>query len=223
MTICLNTYEPLVFTGAGRKAWKNYDFPPFIDSSCRREPDFESEYPSITALCRKDKFAPKRKEGDIVIYISYKGEYNLDFIRDRPDERHWRLVAILEVIKRCESHQEAAAWYKDKPRNLPPPNNCMVQGTEPFPLDQTCPLPSEYRSLQEWDQSYWDRAKTYPVFLICTAQYLNLHNPPAITEKKMYDWFGHTRTGRTRGTENPYCKIKQPQLDDLKRFYNIKS
>ncbi len=66
MTICLNTYEPLVFTGAGRKAWKNYGFPPFIDSSCRREPDFESEYPSITALYRKDKFAPKRKEGDIV-------------------------------------------------------------------------------------------------------------------------------------------------------------
>ena len=99
----------------------------------------------------------------------------------------------------------------------------MIQGTEPFPLDQTCPLPSEYRSLQEWDQSYWDRAKTYPVFLICAAQYLNLHNPPAITEKKMYGWFGRTCTGRTRGTENPYCKIEQPQLDDLKRFYSIKS
>jgi hypothetical protein len=220
MTICLNTYEPLAFTGAGRKAWEKYHFPPFIDSSCRREPDFQSKFPSITALCRKDKFAPKREEGDIIIYISYKGKYDFDFIQDRPDESHWRLVAILEVIKRCESHHEAEAWYKQ--RNLPPPYNCMVQGTKPFPLDQTCPLPSEHKSLQDWDQSYWDTAKIHSVFLICTAQHLNLSNPPALTEKMSCKLFGCTPKGHPHGTQNPYCRIKQPQLNDLKRFYNIR-
>jgi hypothetical protein len=223
MTICLNTYEPLVFTGTGRKSCKKHGFPSFIDSSCRREPDFESKYPSITALCRKDKFAPKREEGDIIIYLSYKGKYDFDFIQDRPDESHWRLVAILEVIQRCESHQEAADWYKDQERNLRLPYNCMIQGTEPFSLDKTCSLASAgFKSLREWDQSYWDTAQTYPVFLICKAQYLNLKDPPAMAEKMSCKLFGCTPKGHPHGTENPYCKIKQSQLNDLKRVYNIK-
>lgn len=213
MTICLNTYEPLVFTGAGRKACEKYGFPPFVDSSCRREPDFESEYPSITALCRKSKFAPRREKGDRIIYLSCKGRYA--FIPESPRESHWRFVAILEVICHLESHQDAADWYEA--RNLRLPYNCMVQGTKPFCLDQTCPLPSkEFSSLHAWDQSYWDTAQTYPVFLICEARYLNLKDPPALTEEMMSDIFG-----RLVGTQNPYCQITQQQLNKLKRFYNI--
>ena len=213
MTICLNTYEPLVFTGTGRKAHEKYGFPPFIDSSCRREPDFESEYPSITALCRGPNFAPYRNKGDIIIYLSYKNRY--PFIPGSPNESHWKFVAILEVICHLESHQDAADWYRA--RNLRLPYNCMVQGTEPFPQDQTCPIPSEYHdSLHAWDQSYWERAQTYPDFLICTTQYLNLRNPPDMTEEIMCKVFGEKH-----GTQNPFCRLEPRHLSDLKRFYEI--
>jgi hypothetical protein len=46
------------------------NYPPFIDASCRREPDLESRYPSITALCREGHFAPHLHEGDVVAYMT---------------------------------------------------------------------------------------------------------------------------------------------------------
>ena len=54
----LNSYRPLVLTTAGRQAITKYGLPPLTDGSCRREPDFESSHPSITALCRFTRFAP---------------------------------------------------------------------------------------------------------------------------------------------------------------------
>lgn len=53
MKICLNSYDPFIFTAVGRKACEKYGLSPLIDGPCRREPDFESEYLSITALHRK--------------------------------------------------------------------------------------------------------------------------------------------------------------------------
>ena len=44
----LVSYRPLSYNAYGRAAVYKYDLPPFIDGSCRREPDFESPFPSIT-------------------------------------------------------------------------------------------------------------------------------------------------------------------------------
>ncbi len=212
MAICLNSYRPLIITAAGREACEKHGLYPFIDGSCRREPDFESDYPSITALCRKGKFAPRLQEGNIVIYISCKDRY--DLISDNPNEHHWRFIAILEVIKRFESHQEAADWYRAKGANIP--HNCMIKGNGPCSLDKTSPDP-RFKTLREWDLSYWERARACPVFLACDkSQYINLNDPPAMTEKTMCEIFG-----RKRGTQNPPCNITQEQLSKLKRFYSI--
>lgn len=45
----LNSYTPLCINKMGCIAIEKYDFPPYIDSSCRREPDFQNKYPSISA------------------------------------------------------------------------------------------------------------------------------------------------------------------------------
>ncbi len=87
----LNTHTPLVHNGFGRKACEDHGHPPFVDASCRREPDFESPFPSISALCRAQMFAPRLHEGDRVIYMTKKGSAEQGV-------RH--LVAALEVIKR---------------------------------------------------------------------------------------------------------------------------
>ena len=46
-SIRLNSFRPLCMTDIGLRAVNDFDCPPFIDASCRREPDFESEFPSI--------------------------------------------------------------------------------------------------------------------------------------------------------------------------------
>lgn len=127
--IYLNSYKPLVSRKSGLDASIAYDIPPFVDASCRREPDFESFHPSISALCRGQLFAPRVNEGDIVVYITTKGNHL------RSGERHWRLVAILQVLKRFATHEEAAAWYEAQ--NLPLPTNCLVPGNPPLPLNVT--------------------------------------------------------------------------------------
>ncbi len=43
----LATYRPTAKTGSGRYAVQCYSLPPFVDGSCRREPDFESRFPSV--------------------------------------------------------------------------------------------------------------------------------------------------------------------------------
>ena len=116
----LVTYRPLLQTRLGRQAVKEHGLPRFIDGSCRREPDFESAYPSITALCRGSRFAPRLHPGDHVIYITTKGSY----LGRR--ERHWRLTSVLQVLHRFASHEQAASWYRE--RNLALPSNCMVAG-----------------------------------------------------------------------------------------------
>ena len=110
MKIFLNSYRPLILYVEGRQAITTYNLPPFLDYSCRKEPDFMSAYSSISALCRVGKFAPRLHESDITVYITCKGSY----LGMKP--RHWRLTAILEVFKRFETHAEAAAWYSSKER-----------------------------------------------------------------------------------------------------------
>jgi hypothetical protein len=83
----LATYRPLVKSRAGREAIRQHALLPFIDGSCRREPDFESRFPSIAAICRAGTFAPRLLVGDRIAYLTVKGKY----VGAR--EFGWRLVA----------------------------------------------------------------------------------------------------------------------------------
>jgi len=94
----LATYRPLCRTAQGRRAITKYSLPPYVDGSCRREPDLEAHFPTITALCRGRMFAPRLYEGDRVAYVTKQGRYGLRA------SLHWRLTALLLVEHRFESH-----------------------------------------------------------------------------------------------------------------------
>ena len=87
-----------------------------------------SRHPSITALCRGHLFAPHLQQGDEVLYVTFKDFYGQSF-------KHRRIVAHLKVLKRFESHTDAAQWYTSQGENLP--SNCIVSGTQPLPLSHT--------------------------------------------------------------------------------------
>src|SRR5688500_819691 len=81
------TYRPLACNVYGTEVSDRRGVPPFVDGSIRREPDLEHVLPSITCLCRKDKFAPRLQVGDHVVYLTHKGRYGSD-----AEGRHWRLT-----------------------------------------------------------------------------------------------------------------------------------
>jgi hypothetical protein len=173
-SIYLAKYIPLVSTAAGRKAVDRYRLPPFIDGSCRREPDLQSRYPSITSLCREKFFAPNLQVGDTVVYMTVNRRFGTS-------GKQRRLVAILKAIKRLGSHDAAAEWYRR--RSLPVPSNCMVVGNRPEPLRRTLGAPGSCAcgagTLAAWDRHYLKRARDSPSYLICCgSKELNL--PPII-------------------------------------------
>ncbi len=170
MKIFVNTYRPLVHNKAGRTAVQKHGLPPFVDASCRREPDLEADFPAITALCRLWRFAPRLHENHIAVYLTVKGMYA------GCAERHWRLTAILQVIKRFENHEDAAKWYRTA--GLPLPSNCMVEGNAPVALDKTDGFHS---SLEAWDRHYRMKARECPVFLVCRPLFRELNDPPILT------------------------------------------
>lgn len=194
----LCSYRPLSSTGAGRRASEEFSIPGFVDGSCRREPDLQARYPSITTLCRYDRFAPHLQVGHRIAYITVKGEYG-------EEEPHWRLVACLRVIKRFETHGDAAAWYRSK--KLPLPSNCMVAGNGPLPLDRTL---SPRRDLRSWNAGYAYRAKSLGTFLVCKREALNLTDPPRLAEADFLDIFG-----RIPGTRTP-SKIERHEYEALR-------
>ena len=184
----------------GKSAIQKYCFPPYVDDSIRREPDFESRFPSISAICRASKFAPRLMESDTIVYITVKSNY--------PGHagRHRRLTAILKVIKRFKSHRQAAKWYKKKGVELP--SNCMVPGNPPLSLDQTSNR-DKLSSAKGWDAVYRKRTRATPIFLACKALYLKLDDPPVVTEAAMQDAFG-----RIPRTQNP-PKITEENYEKL--------
>jgi hypothetical protein len=177
----LNSFRPLCRNRPGRRAIEQFGLPPFIDASYRREPDFQADVPSISALCRGKMFAPRLREGDSVAYMTVKGSY------PRADFQHWRLVAMLRVIRRFESHDEAAAWYRG--RGLPLPSNCMVEGNACFPYGMTAGTEARRfgsvadidELLRRWDLSYRLRSRRNGAFLACDAEFLCLDDPPILT------------------------------------------
>jgi len=166
------TYRPLCSTAAGRAVKSD---PPYADGSCRREPDLESPFPSITALCRGRNFAPRLKEDDRVAYVTCARN------------GIWRLTALLRVKRYFGTHEQAAAWYRSE--GLPLPSNCMVAGNRPLPLNRTIG-PSGCNELKEWDRHYQQRAREHSVFLACEPLWRNLHHPPPITREDWLAWKG---------------------------------
>jgi len=212
----LATYRPIVLTAAGRDAADRGPVLPFIDGSCRREPDFESPYPSITATCRAGTFAPRLEIGDRVAYFTVIGRYADDTARG------WRFVAVLRVIQRFESHDAAADWYTSQ--SIPLPRNCLVEGNPPIPFHLTNGQPpvairarmrpgfDPNRIVDLWDESYRKRIHRWPVFLACKATCLQLMSPPQLRRQDMVRIFG-----RVPGTQNP-PEIERRQLVRLIEF-----
>lgn len=196
----LATYRPLCRTATGRENISRKGLAPYVDGSCRREPDLEAEHPTITALCRKRAFAPRLKVGDRVVYVTKLGKYG-----DGPD--HWRLTAMLRVIERFDTHASAASWFRSQGESLP--RNVMVDGNPPLPWEQTdgeisrnLRLRSAGRSPEQvvrmWDAGYAERAREYGVVLVCDVEYRDLATPPAIHREDWNAWHG-----RIPGTRNP--------------------
>jgi hypothetical protein len=178
MTGFLVVYRPLIHRSAGRVAAKRFGHPPFLDGSCRREPDFESEFPSISALCRGKRFAPRVHVGDVAVYLATKRRYG-----GHPAS-HWRLTAVLRVRERLDDHEQAAEWYRA--HGLPLPSNCMVEGNPPIPYEQTVQDSPE----ETWDRDYRARAWRCPVFLVTEPLFRELRDPPVVTVEMMEEAFG---------------------------------
>jgi hypothetical protein len=204
----LNSFRPLCRNAQGRHAVQQFGLPPFIDASCRREPDFQANVPSISALCRGKAFAPRLHEGDSIAYITVKDSY-------RPAAfRHWRLIAMLRVVQRFESHNDAAVWYREA--GFPLPSNCMVNGNACFPYEMTAGtnrfgnVDDVDELLRRWDTSYRLRTRRNGAFLACEAQFLSLDTPPIVTDADMLHIFGRIPATRTPPTitETEYCALQ---------------
>lgn len=209
----LATFRPLIQTVGGRTAAQHYSLPPFIDGSCRREPDFESRFPSITAICRAGNFAPRLQVGDRVAYLTVKGKYAGD------EAPGWRLIAVLRVSHRFSDHDEAAGWYARQ--GCPIPSNCLVDGNPPKAFELTNGNPpanvkrrvaaeSDFRvAIRLWDATYRRRVRECPVFLATKVEFLDLTRPPQLREADLVKVFG-----KVPATLNP-PKITYDQLKRL--------
>ena len=192
----LNSYAPLVASRAGRIASDEHGIPPFVDGSIRREPDLEHLFPSISCLCRADKFAPRLRVGDTVAYLTRKDGYGTG-------TSHRRITAVLQVQAVFACHGDAATWYRDQ--DLPLPNNCMVPSNAHKPLDQSHRLHKDGGVLDDaklsrrWNGQYRLRASRFGTFVTCHALFRDLSwDAPLVGEDDLITAFG-----RVPGTRNP--------------------
>jgi hypothetical protein len=166
MSNYLVTFHPLSSTRAGRLACDRFGLPAYIDGSCRREPDLENPFPSITALCRAGKFAPRLEVNDRVLYMTIK-------MAHAGGQVGWGLIAALHVVETRASHRAAFDWYAGQ--NLPIPSNCMVLENRAIAANRTTGLPRDPSTpwvrwvglgggveaargtLRDWERGYWVR------------------------------------------------------------------
>jgi hypothetical protein len=210
-TIKINSFHPLCCNEFGLNAIRELQLPPFIDASCRREPDLENPFPSISALCRQSIFAPHLHVNDIVVYITVQGKYPNDIT----ENTHHRLIAILQVIEACETHLEASEWYRS--HNLPIPSNCMIPDNPPKRFEETAsryntkkeirlflsrPIETQriigVKIIEKWNDEYIDTSLKWPKFLITNTIFKDYNNPPIILDEHFISIFG-----RTINTETP--------------------
>ncbi|MEO9851904.1 MAG: hypothetical protein ABJE80_22890 [Reichenbachiella sp.] len=206
--IKLNSYQPLCSNLFGREAIKKYHLNPYIDGSCRREPDLENKYPSISSLCRQDSFATKLYPNDVVVYMALKSDET---------NSEYRLVSILKVKKRCDTHYLGKMWYDSQNELIP--NNCMVKGNPPKTFDMT---KSRYTSkknmldywnkpankqkiigdriVEKWNSEYQQKSERWSTFIIAKSLFnsitLNIE-PPVITTNDFKSILGRVPLTRT--------------------------
>ncbi len=200
--IFLNSYSPLCATAQGREAIQCYNQHKFVDASNRREPNLEGDFGCISSLCRAGHLTSRLNVGDKVVYITKRGNHV-----EGISEAHWNLTSILEVIKECKSHEEAAEWFAEM--NLPIPSNCIVEGNSPLDNKET-----GYICFDE--EEYIRRSKEYPTYYICKKLFVELNLPPVITKNKFESIFG-----KVPGTQNPR-EITMEQFEELKKACKIK-
>lgn len=192
MSNYLCSYHPLRMTRTGRQAVSDYGMLPYVDGSCRREPDFENQHPSITAICRGRLFAPRLSPNDRIIYITCKDKHGLNY-------RHWRLVGALEVLQRS-THQGAYDWYMEN--GLQVPSNCMAIKDGFLPMHLTS---GNKLTIRQWNHHYLVRARNHDVFLRCRhVTDPRLIEPPILTEEDFYRLIGG----------DPFTRVPQPITDD---------
>ena len=147
--------------------------------------------------------------GDIIIYVTNKTKGN--------DDK--KLVAILKVIEKVSTHEEAEKWYSNKQSKLP--NNIMVSTNNPVPLDHTNQMGGwdswiKRKTLEEWNKGYEERSLEHPDVAICENIYCELETPPLIN--KAIQWSIFQRIPLTR---NP-PKLTVEQWNKFQEQYNIK-
>ena len=178
MASYLASYRPLAITKRGRLAAHRLGIPPFVDGSCRREPDLQSDRPSITALCRAHMFAPRLQRNDEVAYITVKSTFG------ERCEGHYRLVAHLKVFDLSAFYEEVVDWYRTHALEIP--SNCMVSGSRPIAYEGTNGRnDGRYRGMPEdvklhfWDGEYRKRARRIGCFVHCQPLFVELYTPPS--------------------------------------------
>ena len=215
MNVYLNTFQPLCANRFGRKSIDTNGLPPFIDGSCRREPDFQNSFPAITQLCRPGMLVSRLSVGDLVIYLTKVGNYGIPL-------KHWCFIGILEVLDLPINHISAANYYLTN--NTPVSQNIICNQTTPFPLNMTHGLSgfpndnlNSNRIISLWDNIYINRANNFSEVAITSVWegHLNLNNPPQITHQMMMDIFN-----RIPGTQNP-PKLTDIEWGDFRRIMNI--
>jgi hypothetical protein len=198
--IFLNSYRPLCYNKLGVIAISKYGFPPFIDSSCRREPDFQNRFPSISALCRGSKFAPRLRKNDIIVYITVGGNFP-------PYKNGHHLVAILKVTNVFQSHSLGEIWYTNNSSSVP--SNCMTPTNPPLDFDKTA---GDFRTSKQiknflahssqtqqiigqrrlalWDNTYLLRSQRWSCFISTSPIYIDYNNPKIISKNDFNRIFG---------------------------------
>jgi hypothetical protein len=223
--IKLNSFLPLCYTELGIEAIAKYNLPPFIDALCRREPDFDNPFPSITALCRQGQFAPHLKENDLVVYMTVGGHV-------KPFKKGHHLVAILQVEEVYSDHTLAKEAYLNA--GLQIPSNCMVEDNLAVDFDKTAgnfkrksqlkTFMSDTIQAQElegqnrikfWDKQYMKKSLIWKSFVKTKAIYVNTKNPPVI-ESDDFDFI----FGKLPNTRSPKI-INKEQLIGLAKIAGL--
>ena len=212
MNYWINTYPPLAASPAG--PWTTFQPPlsPYVDASCRREPDLEAQRPAITGLCRAAAVKRLRCE-DVVAYFTVK--------RSCYGEAAWhrRLTAVLRVVAEERSHASAARWYEQ--HGFPLPRNIMVPGNGPLPLAQTeggyrdedgeivlpKSLQDEARVLQHWEKLYQQRRYDVGAVRICEPIYVNVREGHPFRDHDVEKVFGKAGFPNTQWRFAP-CSVE---------------
>jgi hypothetical protein len=225
--IYLNSFRPLCMTEIGRNAVEKYNHPPFIDASCRREPDFENPFPTISAICRGGSFAPRLRKNDVVVYLTVKKRYYDDKATNN------KLIAILQVDEIFDTHQKGFKWFSEK--GILVPSNCLIEGNSPYDFDHTASRyetkievneflnrPKEEqavlgrRMLRDWDNYYKEKVNEWPMFIKTNPLYVELNNPISFYDEDLRIVFGE----KIPNTRNPPT-ITFGQLEKIAAYVGI--